>query len=643
MPRKHGKHKDTNSGRTTLVVKQNENVCNTGCPINLRLRTDVFSAEYWQHQIAYWYKPGGISFDGICYSWSEKESRSWLSAQKKCRSYGSNLISINSYEEFDLIRKALLMGNKWEFDANFLYIGIHKTSEKEQYHLIDKTPVSFTNWIENKELAIANDAVSELIFTKQFAAITKHCAAMMLYGEFKKSWFQVSCHAKYNNTQYICERPCQNPHIKSIKKVEPFVAEKYDHDFCPEYWFNFEDRCYNVIQSSSSMKIPCEAVAASHVSQHFIRNFARSTEKCRTSKALIRKVPKTNKIVFKDKITFIRNCLFQITLSQWSERLNHVDNIYIDHTALLHKSEEFLQDEWTFWALKSNYSETLSTKKQKHFLCEKRKINKKDIVPYGTFICTSTGEIISSYHLCDGISTCYHGDDELYCDGNQNKLTVEMISFLFFKCSNVSFLSYSKVKNNITDCQHGDDENSTVHVHFVSKLAPSVPDTEHCIHDRNLHLRVMFCMFYQCPFHFKCKNTYCIPHKYVCDKTLDCPYGEDEHESLCLNHTCHGQFKCVYGNHCLHYEKICDGFKDCHDATYTGEDESVCDVGRCYNSTSLHLFYCDKFACPSHFKCPRTYCIPIRHVCDGEADCPDGDDEGNCTNYSCPHATSIVQ
>ncbi len=31
----------------------------------------------------------------------------------------------------------------------------------------------------------------------------------------------------------------------------------------------------------------------------------------------------------------------------------------------------------------------------------------------------------------------------------------------------------------------------------------------------------------------------------------------------------------------MRYEKICDGFKDCNDATYTGEDESVCDVGRC--------------------------------------------------------------
>ncbi len=55
-----------------------------------------------------------------------------------------------------------------------------------------------------------------------------------------------------------------------------------------------------------------------------------------------------------------------------------------------------------------------------------------------------------------------------------------------------------------------------------------------------------------------------------------------------------------------------------------------------YFSTSLHLFYCDKFACPSHFKCPETYCIPVRHLCDGVTDCPSGGDEGNCANYSCP-------
>ena len=48
-----------------------------------------------------------------------------------------------------------------------------------------------------------------------------------------------------------------------------------------------------------------------------------------------------------------------------------------------------------------------------------------------------------------------------------------------------------------------------------------------------------------------------------------------------------------------------------------------------------HLFYCEDFQCPSHFKCTGSYCIPIRHVCDGSQDCPYGEEETQCKGYSC--------
>ncbi len=96
------------------------------------------------------------------------------------------------------------------------------------------------------------------------------------------------------------------------------------------------------------------------------------------------------------------------------------------------------------------------------------------------------------------------------------------------------------------------------------------------------------CLFYECPYHFKCANTFCIPHKYVCDNVYDCPEGDDELQSLCSNLTCHHMFKCVYGSHCLHPDKVCDGFKDCLDDTYLGEDESVCGVGICHPKCFCH-------------------------------------------------------
>ena len=49
----------------------------------------------------------------------------------------------------------------------------------------------------------------------------------------------------------------------------------------------------------------------------------------------------------------------------------------------------------------------------------------------------------------------------------------------------------------------------------------------------------------------------------------------------------------------------------------------------------MHLFYCDDFQCPSHFKCSDSYCIPVRHMCDGIQDCPYGEEEIQCNGHNC--------
>ncbi len=37
------------------------------------------------------------------------------------------------------------------------------------------------------------------------------------------------------------------------------------------------------------------------------------------------------------------------------------------------------------------------------------------------------------------------------------------------------------------------------------------------------------------------------------------------------------------------------------------------------------------YECPdNYFKCPGNYCIPLHYVCDGEWQCPDGEDEIQC-------------
>ena len=59
-------------------------------------------------------------------------------------------------------------------------------------------------------------------------------------------------------------------------------------------------------------------------------------------------------------------------------------------------------------------------------------------------------------------------------------------------------------------------------------------------------------------------------------------------------------------------------------------------VYQTYRSSKLfypgleHLYHCDEFECPSMYKCPGTYCIPTRMLCDQSLDCPNKEDEQDC-------------
>ncbi|RWS24200.1 relaxin receptor-like protein, partial [Leptotrombidium deliense] len=63
-------------------------------------------------------------------------------------------------------------------------------------------------------------------------------------------------------------------------------------------------------------------------------------------------------------------------------------------------------------------------------------------------------------------------------------------------------------------------------------------------------------------------------------------------------------------------------------------DQYVYQIG-CRDVT--HLRNCEKHVCHSDYiKCPDSYCIPPRYICDGKADCIGGADEVQCGRYECP-------
>ena len=48
-------------------------------------------------------------------------------------------------------------------------------------------------------------------------------------------------------------------------------------------------------------------------------------------------------------------------------------------------------------------------------------------------------------------------------------------------------------------------------------------------------------------------------------------------------------------------------------------------------SVLLELYSADSFTCPEGYvKCPDSYCVPLRMVCDGKWDCKRGEDEALC-------------
>ncbi len=84
----------------------------------------------------------------------------------------------------------------------------------------------------------------------------------------------------------------------------------------------------------------------------------------------------------------------------------------------------------------------------------------------------------------------------------------------------------------------------------------------------------------KCPHYFKCRNYYCVPFAYTCDKKYDCPMGDDEQN--CKNRQCTGLFQCKNSVRCLHYYEVSDGKADCIE----GDDEHFTNLRAC-------PIYCD--------------------------------------------------
>ncbi len=113
------------------------------------------------------------------------------------------------------------------------------------------------------------------------------------------------------------------------------------------------------------------------------------------------------------------------------------------------------------------------------------------------------------------------------------------------------------------------------------------------------------------------------------DLVIDCPNDIDDEPELVSNNS---SFKCpqqdmleCYPGHTRCFTRI---EKCIYNLTKETQFLMYCRNGQ-------HLQDCENASCSSTFKCPMSYCIPYRYLCNGRWDCWNGDDELLCQNYTC--------
>ena len=199
------------------------------------------------------------------------------------------------------------------------------------------------------------------------------------------------------------------------------------------------------------------------------------------------------------------------------------------------------------------------------------------------YTCNSTGTIISASFICDGITQCENGEDEISCYIKNTTVTTD------WNCSPFGLQMHKNA-----DC---------------AMLCPEL--------------------------YVVCGNGMCIPQDAVCNGFRDCEDGWDE--QICAFNYSQLSFVTSEKSSKKSSDSLtayCDD-KSMYNYNYKCLSEVDDNGNLLHCSDGSHLKRCSTSGCQYTFKCSFAFCIPLRQVCDGMRDCPDGDDEVNCELLQC--------
>ncbi len=258
---------------------------------------------------------------------------------------------------------------------------------------------------------------------------------------------------------------------------------------------------------------------------------------------------------------------------------------------------------------------------------------------------------------CDGI------DGLFFCQEDPFYQKTSCFDYQF-QCKDRTCISDISVCDGVRDCSEGEDE-AECGCQAIT-FSPHWMGQDHYGMCKKLSANI------QAKCHemsFVCPLEKCIPMTYVCDGIRHCKLGNDE---FCETNTPGGTntdlFECASGEE-VNTKYVNDLIPDCKNGKdeveykpyYQPEilhpaDKLTCDSGKnvsfslhhmCqfdldgngilkYCRNGAHLENCETYNCSDTFKCPQSYCIPYRMLCNGVADCIDMVDEQACDSYICP-------
>lgn len=547
-------------------------------------------------------------YRGSCYkAYNEIEPLQWYDAESKCNNHGlgldGHLVSILDKDEMLVIH--YLLTNVWKSSRyKEYYIGLFDASREGVYRWSDNNPMSYTDW-ELKPMLLEDETPAQ-----PDGGAYEDCT-IIRYNSFSRTsnWHDVPCSLGKHHHSHL-DRGSQTA-LKSYY-VSSYICKTDSMS----------------IASRSKFRRPLFTPTVEF--NGLLHNMPLAAKTKALANAIIRSATTTTTVApGLDPSTAIippmitnRLLLEQLLLANLSGSTGMIRDTYLKdptHVTLLNENRYFVCDnlEIISAVLKCDGVGNCRDSSDEVHGCTEECLDWQ-------FKCAN-GRCIPIGRYCDFTDDCGDGSDELRCERHRCKLNE-------FRCQNSQCIPSPQRCDLQTDCVDGSDEGKLCTIGSNCNSAST----------------------------FQCYNGNCIPQYAVCDFQIDCPGKFHEDEDNCdivlKNRALDFKFYSTASSNYPPSPIVPDQPNDQDMANgWIKQNFFKCTSGNIIDSTLKclyefdrygyqigcrdvsHLVDCSDFNCPKDYvKCPGSYCIPWRYICDGKWDCIMGDDEVGCARYVCP-------